>query len=245
MQEALNIVFDAIKELVTRKVPIEDLIVTKQLRSEYKSETATMALFSAELARIGNPVAPGERLPFVIVKDNEARTKIGHKMRLTDLYIADQKARANGEEVPRPNEPIDVEYYIEKGFMKPIQQLLSVAYKNEIDAAQIKNENSNRTQLYTVIYYTMNGKYAPVLETACLSFPNNFEAQLEWLKNSAPGKTVIKKLITKHYTKWQQADLRINHEMIKHFLRHLNNYKDLMEELIVWHERRNIIASIY
>lgn len=244
LQGALNIVFDAIQDLVTGKVPIEDLIVTKQLRAEYKSQTATMAVFSSELAQMGNPVSPGERLPFVIVKDHQLREKIGYKMRLTDLYLADRKARANGEEVNRPYEPIDIEYYIEKGFMKPIQQLLSVAYRDDIDKAKIKNEDSNRTALYTAIYYWDNHKYASVLEAACTMFPNSFEDQLDWLKNKAPGKTVFKKLITKYYTKWQQADLRINDEMIKHFLRYMRDRKDLMTELLQRHELREISRSL-
>ena len=244
MQGALNIVFDAIQDLITGKVTVDDLIVTKQLRAEYKSQSATMAVFSSELAQMGNPVAPGERLPFVIVKDSQGREKIGHKMRLTDLFLADRKARANGEEVTRPKEDIDIEYYIEKGFMKPIQQLLSVAYKDDIDKAKVKNEDSNRKSLYTQIYYYNNCKYVAVLETACTMYPDSFEQQLEWLKTKAPGRTVIKKLVTKYYTKWQQADLRIGDEMIKHYLRHMRDRKELMAELVQRHELKEVARTL-
>lgn len=211
-QSSINITFDAIINLMTRNVPLDKLVVTKQLRSEYKSETATMALFASELARKGIPAVAGERLPFIIVQDSQGREKIGYKMRLVDAYKQDI---ASGED---NIEPIDRHYYIEKGFMKPIQQLLSVAYSNDIRDATYRNINSNIRALYNAILTASNGKYSNLLVQVTQHY-QNIDDQIEYLTKHAPGRTKFKQLVSKYYNKHNQADLRINDSMVKHFLK--------------------------
>lgn len=218
-QSSLNITFDSISDLITRNVPLDKLVVTKQLRSEYKSETATMALFASELARKGIPATAGERLPFIIVVDSQGREKIGYKMRLLDAYKQDM------------SEPIDRYYYIEKGFMKPIQQLLSVAYINDITEAGARNIYSNIKALYNAISTASNGKYYELLTQVYQTFPT-IEQQIEYLTKYAPGRTTFKTLVSKHYNKHNQADLRINDCMIKHFLKFQKTRYNLMDELL-------------
>lgn len=219
-QSSLNITFDAIFNLMTRNVPLDKLVVTKQLRSEYKSETATMALFASELSRRGIPATPGERLPFIIVLDKGGREKIGHKMRLLDSYKQDTDG-----------EPIDRHYYIEKGFMKPMQQLLSVAYINDITEATNKNINSNIKSLYDAIAKASNGKYYELLTQVYEHFPT-IEQQIEYLTKYAPGRTTFKHLVSKHYNKHNQADLRINDCMVKHFLKFQKVRTNLTQQLL-------------
>lgn len=222
-QSSLNITFDAIYNLITRNVPIDKLVVTKQLRTEYKSETATMSLFASELSRRGIPATAGERLPFIVVVDSQGREKIGYKMRLADTY---KQEIALGEQV----EPIDRNYYIEKGFMKPIQQLISVAYINNITEATTRNINSNIKSLYNAIATASNGKYYDLLVQVYQYFPT-IEEQISYLTLTAPGKTTFKKLVSKYYNRYNQADLRINDCMIKHFLKFQKIRRSLMEEL--------------
>lgn len=223
-QSSLNITFDAVINLITRNVPLDKLVVTKQLRSEYKSETATMSLFASELSRRGIPATAGERLPYVVVVDSQGREKIGYKMRLVDVYKQDISL---GEQV----EQIDRNYYIEKGFMKPMQQLISVAYINNITEANIKNINSNIRSLYNAIATASNGKYYELLTQVYQFFPT-IEEQIKYLTLSAPGRTTFKHLVSKHYNRHNQADLRINDSMIKHFLKFQKVRRSVMDELL-------------
>jgi len=223
-QSSLNITFESVFNLITRNVPLDKLVVTKQLRSEYKSETATMSLFASELSRRGIAATAGERLAFIVVSDSHGREKIGYKMRLVDAYKQDITL---GEGV----EPIDRRYYIEKGFMKPIQQLISVAYTNDISEAKIRNVNSNIRSLYRAISTVSNGKYYDLLTQVYQYFPS-IEQQIEYLTKHAPGKTTLKQLVTKHYNKHNQPDLRINDCMIKHFLKFQKVRHGIMEELL-------------
>jgi DNA polymerase elongation subunit (family B) len=220
---SINIAFDSIKNLITRNVPLDKLVVTKQLRSEYKSETATMALFSSELSRRGIPAVAGERLPFIVVEDNQGREKIGYKMRILDAYKQDISM---GEQV----EPIDRNYYIEKGFMKPIQQLITVAYGEHIKEKVQINIASNIKALYNAILWASNGKYKDLLYQVYYTIPN-IEGQIDYLTKYAPGRTTFKKLVSKHYNKHNQVDLRINDSMVKHFLKFQKIRSTVLTEL--------------
>jgi DNA polymerase elongation subunit (family B) len=71
--------------------PRGNLTVIKQLGSDYKAENYFMKVFSDELARIGKPAAPGERLEYVVVRtraeiENGEVVKLGLKMRDIDMW---------------------------------------------------------------------------------------------------------------------------------------------------------------
>lgn len=124
LDEAINILVDAIQSLLDGKVSYEDLTVIRELGSNYKSNSFFMKVFSDYLKKTGKIVLPGDRLDFVIIKD-ETATLLGHKMRLTEQYV---------EKIGRENEEkIDYNYYIEKVLMNPINQLFAVGFKDEID----------------------------------------------------------------------------------------------------------------
>jgi len=259
LDEALGIVFGAIDDLVRGKIPIDDLVVTKQLRAEYKSQTATMAVFASELTRIGSPAAAGERIPFVVVKDQLGRDRIGHKMRSLDLYNQDRRQKYDGDESIIV-EPIDVDYYIEKGFMKPIQQLLSVAYRNDIEVAEIKNNFTDMEITYKHLFNSGQCKYREQLMNAINLYPlphspgdtvesiqnyiSIFEMQMKYLSEVAKGKTNMKKLISKHYNRYLLPDMRINSIMVKNYLRYRKYHKAMLESLVYSMALRDLSPEI-
>jgi len=89
---------DAIVDLITGKIkPREYLTVSRSLGAEYKNDSYFMKVFADELARVGKPMAAGERALYVIVKTKEEYKKdykgnkddkvpLGLKMRDIDMW---------------------------------------------------------------------------------------------------------------------------------------------------------------
>lgn len=141
LSDAIDVLVDAIQNLLDGGVPYEDLVVIRELGANYKSDSYFMKVFSDDLRKAGKIVNPGDRLDFVIVEDPTA-TLLGHKMRLTEQYI---------ERLNSPNpERIDYNYYIEKALMNPINQLFGVGFKDEV--AKLKHVSYRPTNRHKQIY---------------------------------------------------------------------------------------------
>jgi hypothetical protein len=119
LADAMDIVIDQLQLLYQRKVPLSDLAIIKELGGGYKKESNCMNIFSRNLIRQGITVTSGDRLEFVIVAGNQPL--LGERMRLLDQM---------DEQSP---EPIDVNYYVERALMNPINQLISVGFKMILD----------------------------------------------------------------------------------------------------------------
>jgi DNA polymerase delta subunit 1 len=100
----------AAKKLIDGEVPMEKLLMSKQLAAEYKVPMAHVAVRDKIRARApGSEPQQGDRVPFVIVKGTGRR-----------MY-------ENAEDpawVLEKNLPIDTYYYFENQFKKPVQDLL-------------------------------------------------------------------------------------------------------------------------
>jgi DNA polymerase delta subunit 1 len=100
---------EAAKILIQGKVPIEKLLMSKQLASEYKVPMPHVAVRDKIRARApGSEPQQGDRVPFVIVK-GEGR-----------MY---EKAE-DPAWVREKNVPLDFQYYFTNQFKKPVQDLL-------------------------------------------------------------------------------------------------------------------------
>jgi DNA polymerase elongation subunit (family B) len=128
--EVMDILIDAIKALSQGKIDFKELIAIRSLGSNYKSDTYFVKLFADELRKLGKPANPGDRLEFIIVKDENARL-LGHRMRSPEVYS--ERLGTDKEE------KIDYMYYIEKILMNSINQLIEVGYKNIIQSEAFKN----------------------------------------------------------------------------------------------------------
>jgi DNA polymerase elongation subunit (family B) len=134
--EAISYLVDAIQKLLNNEIDYQDLVIIRELGSNYKSESFFMKVFSEELRKACKIVNPGDRLDFLICEDPNA-TLLGQKMRLTDQYTASLKTDSILK--------IDYMYYIEKVLMNPMNQLISVGFKDIIEKLNyISYKPSNR-----------------------------------------------------------------------------------------------------
>jgi DNA polymerase delta subunit 1 len=100
---------EAAKTLIQGKVPIEKLLMSKQLASEYKVPMPHVTVRDKIRARApGSEPQQGDRVPFVIVKGDGR------------MY---EKAE-DPAWVREKNVPLDFQYYFTNQFKKPVQDLL-------------------------------------------------------------------------------------------------------------------------
>lgn len=123
LPEAMDILVNAVKDLMEGRVPWQQLTIIRALGSSYKSPSFFMKVFSDELRKAGKIVSPGDRIDFLIVEDPQARL-LGLKMKLPEQYLESLQTDA-------PLRP-DFVYYLSKALMNPINQLFEVGYKETI-----------------------------------------------------------------------------------------------------------------
>jgi len=111
----------AARNLMQGKVPIEKLLMSKQLASEYKVPMPHVAVRDKIRARApGSEPQQGDRVPFVIV------TGPGR------MY---EKAEDPGW-VKEKSVPLDYQYYFTNQFKKPVQDLLEPLVRSRPDFRQ-------------------------------------------------------------------------------------------------------------
>jgi len=115
--DAIEILFDTIERLIECKVELSELVVVKCLGSNYKSESNALRIFAEDLRKAGKIVNAGDRLKYVVVKNEEKL--LGHKMRLFEDFD------------PMKDE-IDLNYYLEKIMKNPFEQLFNVGYMEDM-----------------------------------------------------------------------------------------------------------------
>lgn len=128
IQKAVEFVNGMLKDLVKGRVPMEKLIITKSLRSNYKNPNgvAHKVLADRIAAREpGNKPSSGDRIPYVYIVKQEKR---GEKMLQGDkietpAYIKEHKLK------------IDYSFYITNQIMKPLLQLFGLVL-NELWLSQ-------------------------------------------------------------------------------------------------------------
>jgi hypothetical protein len=162
MSIAFKIIIDSITKLLRNEIDPKDLVIIRELGSDYKNANYFMKVHSCELARMGKPVQAGDRLEYVVAKTIDElkgyETKLGLKMRNIDMFKDSWKthnAIKDGTMEPLsiedatymyPAENIDFIWYIGHAIMNPLDQLFNIAYKNELKDCHIvgyKPVNSN------------------------------------------------------------------------------------------------------
>ena len=154
----LNIVDEEIMKMMTRQVPFQKLLVTRAIGSNYKpNSTYPLKLFSDELRKQGHIVQAGDRIDYIFVRnqDPERDAKQAYKMRLTEMYWANCDL-----------EPIDRIYYVEKAFKNPVDQILYLGYKDQIDTieAKCKPPIKRRKRIYTYIQHNHINTWVKLLK---------------------------------------------------------------------------------
>jgi hypothetical protein len=140
IQDSFKIIIGAIIDLIEVNLDItKDLSIVKSMGSNYKSENYPLALMFEVMKELGRPLQPGERFPYVIVRDYLNRDRIGYKMRTNELFEEEWSTSGfkYGDKIPEdfeselglfPPEEIDLFYYINNVFMIPIDKLFNYGY---------------------------------------------------------------------------------------------------------------------
>lgn len=123
--EVIKFLADKVFDLIDEKVPVQELATTKKMGAHYKSPSYPMRLFGDHLKEIGKPATAGERLEYVIIKNDEFKYQ-GQKMRLIETYQENKDV-----------EPLDYLYYIEKVLCKQIAQIVETGYSKKIRKMEI------------------------------------------------------------------------------------------------------------
>jgi DNA polymerase delta subunit 1 len=161
IEDTFKMILDAVVELLSGKLPARgNLTFIRGIGAEYASDSYFMKVFSDELASKGHPVAPGDRLEYVIVKsDNPV---LGKRMRLIEMY-EDSINYDESKEGPRPDnvypvEEIDYLYYLTNGMQNPVDQLFNAGYIDELYKTTLhdvgykpKNSRSKKVNINTPI----------------------------------------------------------------------------------------------
>lgn len=138
--ETFDLVISTIERMLRNELPVEDYAITCKMGANYKSKTYPLKLFGDYLRSIGIEANAGDRLAHVFVEHKDEATRkvyTGEKMRLVEqLKDVDNK------------EKIDVKYYIDKRFAKPINLLLSIGYKDDIAKLSHINYKAPRARKY-------------------------------------------------------------------------------------------------
>ena len=141
--------FDMIINMIVAVIKLDlditgDLSLVKQMGSNYKSTTFSLAIFSELMKSLGRPVNPGERFPYVIVNDHQGRDKVGKKMRTNEFFTEEWEIAGlkYGDPVPEdykpiegmyPPEEIDSSYYITNILSGPVDKLFEYGFARVIE----------------------------------------------------------------------------------------------------------------
>ena len=132
VQSAIEYLNISLENLIQGKVPMEKLVITKALRSDYKNPNQIAHKVLAD--RIGqrdpgNKPKSGDRMKFIFITTNNKGALLGEKIE-TPEFIVENKLQ------------IDYVYYITNQLMKPLQQLFGLAleqiWENQRKTAAIK-----------------------------------------------------------------------------------------------------------
>lgn len=126
VKNSIDYLLTCMKDLIQGQVPIEKLILTRSLRSDYKDpQRIAHKVLADRIAKRdpGNKPKSGDRLKFAYIVNKNSKSLLGERIE-TPEFIS-----ANGLK-------IDYSYYITNQLMKPLQQLFGLAieqiwhYKN-------------------------------------------------------------------------------------------------------------------
>ena len=130
IQKAVEFLESSLQNIIDEKYPMDKLIITKSLRSNYKNPKQIAHKVLAD--RIGkrdpgNKPSSGDRIPFVYIETKNKNALQGEKIEHPE-YIIQNKIRPN------------YSFYITNQIMKPVQQVFALVLEN-INSFQRKKKN--------------------------------------------------------------------------------------------------------
>jgi len=114
--EAIDYLKEKLQGLIDETIPMDKLIITKSLRSNYKNpmQIAHKVLADRMGKRdVGNKPGPGDRIPFVYIATKDKKALQGNRIEHPQ-YVRDNKIK------------LDYVFYITNQIMKPVVQLFAL-----------------------------------------------------------------------------------------------------------------------
>ena len=130
IQKAVEFLQGCLQDIIEEKYPMDKLIITKSLRSNYKNpkQIAHKVLADRMGKRDpGNKPGSGDRIPFVYIESKKKNALQGDKIEHPEYIIKNNI---------RPN----YSFYITNQIMKPVQQVFALVLEN-IDSFKRKKKN--------------------------------------------------------------------------------------------------------
>ena len=130
IQKAVEFLQSCLQDIIDEKYPMDKLIITKSLRSNYKNpnQIAHKVLADRMGKRDpGNKPGSGDRIPFVYIESKKKNALQGDKIEHPE-YIIKNKIRPN------------YSFYITNQIMKPVQQVFALVLEN-IESFKRKRKN--------------------------------------------------------------------------------------------------------
>jgi len=114
--------YKSIEELLSGSVPIEELIITKSIRENYKQTNLPHLFVANKMKERGAYVVSGTRVKYIFVniKGEKPKEKQYEKAEAPDFYLKNMDTLE-----------IDYLYYLKSQFAKPIDELLKIKYHKE------------------------------------------------------------------------------------------------------------------
>jgi DNA polymerase elongation subunit (family B) len=118
--QALEYAKKSIKEIVDNKVPFDEFVVSKAVRSGYANPDSLPHVQVARKRRERgrDPPAEGERVPFVIIRSLEHANDLIAARAEDPVYVKEN------------NLDLDVLYYINNCLLKPMEQIFELVFKD-------------------------------------------------------------------------------------------------------------------
>ncbi|HLX54844.1 MAG TPA: DNA polymerase domain-containing protein, partial [Aquella sp.] len=200
-----------------------DCVVVRSLGSHYKSDSYFMKLFGEQLKAIGKPANPGDRLDYVIC---EGEGLLGQRMRLVETYI---ERLQEG----KPDK-IDYRYYLEKLFIKSLEQLWYVGYKKELDILEKQYDQEDKLEIIKEMYTLIKkDTHREFLVQIWNYYQGNLDSIVEWLDNKNHEEfginSDVHKYLLNKYTKARQ--IRVSGRSVFHARVLPNPVKNLLKAI--------------
>lgn len=159
ISKAIEFLKQSLQDIIDEKCPIEKLIITKSLRSNYKNpDTIAHKVLADRMGARdpGNKPSNGDRIPFAYICNTNKKALQGDKIEHPE-YIKSAKLK------------LDYGHYITNQIMKPVQQVFALVLE---DIPQFKKKIFKIKKLKDSIE-----SYRLTLE------PDKFEKKVEKLRN--------------------------------------------------------------
>lgn len=150
LSKSIDAINDEIVNVMSRNVYHRDLLINKEIGTEYKEgSTYSMCIFAQELRKKGIVIEGGERVDYLMVRLPEQRTVRGAivkqlqglKMRLLNQFLAAHVAYENrGSYEDNEVLQIDTLYYVENQMQNRLQTLLYIGYRKTIEELSKEKE---------------------------------------------------------------------------------------------------------